>query len=314
MRSNSWTLHSKKRETVTRDPKERHEIDSRVRGKGLSSMLDSAAHTKSSYHYLQRRPSRSESIGLFVAEQSPDSSDYGSIQFRKGLDSIQQCNTPPDLYSSQPYHDGFVDYEPIATDDSPRSDTFNDDDSLFGDAMIGLADFHSMKTDNECEANRIQRTKEGLNCANEESLVNTQQWMDINLTPFKASMNGGFANFSSPGEHCQSHEASAERLSSQLNGSASGSKVEDTRMKTVSHVLDNGLQQSAVPKTKVALDYPSKSQQTSMVKYDALALVEVPDKSAGIVSSAQKPVADTFRDLEPWLFKEFGDIVELVDE
>jgi ATP-dependent DNA helicase HFM1/MER3 len=27
-----------------------------------------------------------------------------------------------------------------------------------------------------------------------------------------------------------------------------------------------------------------------------------------------KPVPEGFRDLQPWLFQEFGDIVELVDE
>jgi ATP-dependent DNA helicase HFM1/MER3 len=28
----------------------------------------------------------------------------------------------------------------------------------------------------------------------------------------------------------------------------------------------------------------------------------------------EKPVPEAFKDLEPWLYKEFGDIVELVDD
>ena len=51
-----------------------------------------------------------------------------------------------------------------------------------------------------------------------------------------------------------------------------------------------------------------------MVEDDALAFVEVFHKSADTASSKQMPAPDAFKEFEPWLFQEFGDIVELVDE
>jgi ATP-dependent DNA helicase HFM1/MER3 len=43
-------------------------------------------------------------------------------------------------------------------------------------------------------------------------------------------------------------------------------------------------------------------------------LARLEDEPSKDSSVKERPVPEAFKDLEPWLFQEFGDIVELVDE
>ncbi|CAN9135747.1 unnamed protein product [Alternaria sp. RS040] len=54
----------------------------------------------------------------------------------------------------------------------------------------------------------------------------------------------------------------------------------------------------------------TSSSQVEIV--DVLATLD--EKLAKVPSVDEKPVPEAFKDLEPWIFREFGDIVELVDE
>jgi ATP-dependent DNA helicase HFM1/MER3 len=54
---------------------------------------------------------------------------------------------------------------------------------------------------------------------------------------------------------------------------------------------------------------------TSGPQAEIAGIFDMPDEKLAKGSSAdEKPVPEAFKDLEPWIFQEFGDIVELVDE
>ncbi|USP81700.1 ATP-dependent DNA helicase MER3 [Curvularia clavata] len=255
---------------VEKDPKDRYKQQSATKGKDQICGFGSSAHSKSSHCYPQQRSARSSSVGLFVAERPLDSSDYGSIPFHEGLDSPQQCSSSLGLYNSQPHDEDFMDCEPITAGASPRSDTFGDDDSLLGDAMIGLADSYNLQANNESETNTMQGIKKGLGCGNKESLNEAREWMNKNATNFTYGV--------------------------------------------LAHALEDETEENVTLKTGAILSHSSQGERKSTVENSALSSAGVFDESIQRATSEQKSVPDAFKDLEPWLFQEFGNIIELVDE
>jgi ATP-dependent DNA helicase HFM1/MER3 len=61
-------------------------------------------------------------------------------------------------------------------------------------------------------------------------------------------------------------------------------------------------------------DMPAAVDQESFVSKKAPITSETPAQPTKVMEEEFKQVPESFKDLQPWLFQEFGDIVELVNE
>ena len=252
---------------VTDGPKEHTKLQNATKNQAPPSGFESLLHEKPLDYHYQRRSHISAPTDLFVSEQPLDSSDYGSVQFHEAHDSFQRCDSQLGCYS------GFLNHETITADASPRSDTFDDDDSLFGDAIIGLADSHSLQANNESETNIMQNIREGLECANKRSL-HESQWTNQKTELLR----------------------------------------NDRDVVLTSALDDNEMEGITDPKAGVILTASNQGQQGPMLAEGSLNLADVYENSVSTASSEQKLASVAFKDLDPWLYQEFGNIVELVDE
>ncbi|EUC36769.1 hypothetical protein COCCADRAFT_2243 [Bipolaris zeicola 26-R-13] len=293
------------------------EIQKSTKGSNLSSATQSISHMKPRHCYHQGDAGRVSSSEPLVTEPLLDSSDYGNIQFDDALDFLdppQQPSVLSDCNNQTEYHD-LVDCEAIALGISPESEMFYDDDSLLGDVLVGLADSHSLQGNNEGDFDSMKGVKGFLHCANKESSEEARHLKGDKIADAEGFTNNVLPRTAYTEGHYQSYESPAERQGSHPDRLISTTRIKRTFPDAaVNFIDDNKTGKQAPGKSGLTLAQLKKYQQSSTTKELPEHLEKAVDETACPVSPEEKIVPDAFKDLEPWLLEEFGDIVEVVDE
>jgi ATP-dependent DNA helicase HFM1/MER3 len=221
-----------------RDYRELHQLHRTVQKKDPPSALHSVMHTKPSYCYSQGGEHSLSFLEQARASQSEDLSDYGDIPL-EGLSTHFDMPEPVSIQPTPGERENSTEYPVAAPVASCASETFGDDDSLLGDAMMGLADSQILK-----------------------------------------EMNAG-----SP----PSNDFNPAKLLLQ----------------------DSDLEELKQPKIDSA---PLRRASSKTPAEDNTGAIDVLDILDDLPARNESPVINAFKGLEPWLFQEFGDIVELVGE
>ncbi|EUC49158.1 hypothetical protein COCMIDRAFT_33419 [Bipolaris oryzae ATCC 44560] len=312
--------HQGKRNKVDRDLNDleaQSEIQETMKGSNMSSASHPILHTKSAYCYHQGDLGRACSSKSLVTEPLSDPSDYGNIQLDDPLDFLgppQQHSVLSDCNTQTEYHD-LVDCETVALGISPESEAFCDDDSLLEDVLVGLADSHSLQDNNEGKFDSMKAVEGFLDCANKESWGEARHLKGDEIAGVKVITNNVLQRTAYTGVHRGSRGSPTEIQSSRPDRTISTIRVEGVFPDAVTNFIDDSKTERPAPqKDSLTVAQLKKYQQPSttqeLPEYLARAVYETPCS----VSTEKKIVPDAFKDLEPWLLEEFGDIVELVDE
>ncbi|KAF1936968.1 ATP-dependent DNA helicase MER3 [Clathrospora elynae] len=304
-----------------RDYRDLHQLHKNIQGKDLPSSLHSVLHRKPAYCYSQGGDHNLTFMDQPAAERSQASSDYGDVQFDElssHYDQPRQTQMQQDLIQSSgglDPEDYYIDYPATAPVASRGSDTFGDDDSLLGDAMIGLADLQTLQRASEGDYDIMQPLEESLDYENQAGYPDDDYPTSIDFSANDLDNYHAFEEVQTPVQEASSHIVPAWKSRPLFYNSTSSTQPEYrgfTPAKTMLAYPElGGFMQlrSAPPVTR-----PSVNKQATDVDDDVLDILDMfEDEPMNDGSAKEKPVPDAFKDLEPWLFKEFGDIVELVD-
>jgi ATP-dependent DNA helicase HFM1/MER3 len=305
-----------KEDHVTNDSREHHELQNKVKVNVVRSATGSVIDTKPSYCYSPDADSNSFMDPSVVATP-PVSSDYGNIQFDETLDYLdlpQQHDALSDLYDAELECGDFIGCEPTVLDASPRSEKFDDDDDpLLGDAMIGLADSHMLQDDNEDETDTMHTMKSAPRWTDKENFQEAQHRTDDEFADINSDMHAGLLRNTSSRTLRQSQIATVEGSCPIFEDCKSESKVEGVHLEAVKVALDNKSENPNSSKTNTKLTRTDKGEYESTIEGGTQTQWATSEKAASVASSG-KSAPGAFTGLEPWLFQEFGDIVELIDE
>ena len=289
----------------SKDFRQLHQLHKTVQEKDLPSSLHSVMHKKPAYCYSQGGEHSLSFMDQPTMERPKTSSDYGDLQFNE-LDSYLTCSQQPTTHGLIPGNDiedpdEFTDSAMAGEFTACASETFGEDDSLLGDAMIGLADSQNLQAAENLDDHVLYAFEDTLE--REDTTVNQDEGF-----PMQNDSNIDVGNNSLEG----SHTSATVRL---RNSAAHNRPLPyfDTRGDPS---VSKG---SALTELRQIKAVPSISQRKSgdQVIGQEDAILDILDmlnaQPAKDVATQEKPVPEAFQDLEPWLFREFGDIVELVD-
>jgi ATP-dependent DNA helicase HFM1/MER3 len=257
-----------------------------------------------------------------VVQRPQTPSDYGDMRF-------DDFSPEPNNYQCEPSHSDEIpacapqmDYSAKAPLTSDTSDTFGDDDSVLGDAMIGLADSQHLASTENFSYNGMQFSEEP---------TGIDYGMDLHDDDFPMENDSPFDNKAGCSNAEQIDAAALldrePRRSPSMGDKPSlqpaASMFDEPRPRepqqgkgrdassTVHHTMSSDSQDISLD-VFGTLNQPGKSQ--AAVKQAAPTTISVREQDLISEVVKQEMVPSAFKDLEPWLFKEFGDIVELEDE
>jgi ATP-dependent DNA helicase HFM1/MER3 len=281
-----------------------------IQGTGLPSSLHSVKDKKPAYCYSQGGEHSLDFMDRSNAQRHPTSSDYGDIQFDEpsayfngSHDQLAQHDSVNDMQEPGDY----MDYEPTGLAASHGSDAFDDNDSL-QEAMIGLADSQELQQMRESDSAVMQPLERALDNADNIRFEEDDNEIDAGMTDFEDHVPQPRQKLIHD-DRPHKVPIKASRLpffDSTCSAQPEPAIVLPAKVPTPPDTR----QQPPI----VALRSTGDHQLNIMgdLKEDVLDMFdEEPVKNPGV---EEKQVPEAFKDLEPWLFQEFGDIVELVDE
>ncbi|KAF2830323.1 hypothetical protein CC86DRAFT_284183 [Ophiobolus disseminans] len=300
-----------------RDYRDLHQLHKNVQKKDPPSTLLSVMHKKPEYCYSQGGDYNLSFLQQQDTRPSGNSSDYGEIPLDDELsthfEQSQPATTQQDLinFSKDMDESDLINYPATAPVASHGSDTFGDDDSLLGDAMIGLVDSQDLR-----EVNNTSNSMDTLEGAiNEEYEAGFQD--DDFPTDVGDAINddtGWQMREETPVTPLvPARKPSTQKTRMPFNDSTSSARPHFKHSKPTKPML-----QVSEPDV---LEHPKDAPRAShskpghkLAEVEDIDVLDLSDDFDDPPAKAVKPVPEAFKDLEPWLFAEFGDIVELVDE
>lgn len=299
-----------------REYRELHQLHKSVQKKDPPSILQSVMHSKPSYCYSQGGEHKLSFLQQPPTQQQEELSDYGD-------DSLSQLPFDFAAMESSFMQRGFVEsdsgrlandlttkstHPPVA---SYGSDTFGDDDSLLNDAMIGLADSQSLQGMNDANAETWQSADQGESMDLEMAFQD--EGFDVDLegsTLLDHNFNGKEQSVTrqAPARQVLHQKAQARTLFNNSTSSCGplAMESEPPESSLVEPVLKD---LHAVNASSVTMR-PMSNQKPKVVEVENLDYLNVVDIPP---AEEQKLIPDAFAGIEPWLFEEYGDVVELVD-
>ncbi|RAR07973.1 atp-dependent dna helicase mer3 [Stemphylium lycopersici] len=296
-----------------RDYRGLHQLHRAVQGKELPSKLHSVMHTKPAYCYSQGGVHNLAFMDPSITEPRPESSDYGDIHFDEPPDSLDASSHRKmelGLRGADPQHDDAMDYKSNALNVSRGSETYGDDDSILGDAMVGLADSQNLQVVNEDDVGTVQSQGNDQVYAEDDTYADRPHWVDDEFLGLPDDTHEVDWEKRYPRRDSQSTKIHAQRSQPPFYDSTSSQSEHQGAIPVNSAIESRGNEDAAISETHFSVQQPANSNQQSRVEGDVPDLLEMFDEPAS-VPSPKMPVPDAFKDLEPWLFQEFGDIVEL---
>ena len=301
--------------TGPRDYRELHQLHKTIQKTDPPSTLHSVMHKKPEYCYSQGGEHALSFMDQYRKER-PVSSDYGDVPanaFASHFEPSQKRHSVQDMIplSNGLDENDFHDYPARAPVASRGSDTFGDDDSLLGDAMIGLADSHSLQEMQGPYNDVMGPLEDALNDEYEAGFQDDDFPIDLDFT-----MNDDHNWDGTDGVRAMTpppvSKAVMQRSLTPFLDSTSSPKSQHNSFEPVKAMLENpDLHESTQPKVT-----DGKLRQMSSVKAVFTSDPEVLDLTDMFDDAPleEKPVPEAFKGLQPWLFQEFGDIVEIVEE
>ncbi|KAI4620216.1 hypothetical protein J4E80_004742 [Alternaria sp. BMP 0032] len=293
-----------------RDYRGLHQLHKTIQGKELPSSLHSVMYKKPAYCYSQGGEHSLDFMGGSAPERHPTSSDYGDFRFDEpSVDFGHPQHQPAqqDLIGDTQEPEDYMDYEPAAPAASHESDAFDDDDSVLREAFIGLADSQNLQEIRESDTNIMQPFENvidddymGYGEGDKQmdfSLINSQDHV-----PRKPE-------FSHP-DYPRKTQIKTSRSPFFDSEDSAEPKIANT-IPTKVFTSPDVQQRTATPREL----HTAGDQQDACVDDEVAGMLSMFGDEPAVVSLVEeKPVPEAFKDLEPWLFQEFGDIVELIDE
>jgi ATP-dependent DNA helicase HFM1/MER3 len=298
------------------DYRELHQLHKTIQKTDLPSTLHSVMHKKPEYCYSQGGEHALSFMDQYRNERPGTTSDYGDVSaddFASHFEPSQKHPSAQDIVplSNGLYEDALNDYPATAPVASRGSDTFGDDDSLLGDAMIGLADSQNLQKMDRSYDDVMGPLEDALNDEFEAGFQDDDFPTDIDFT---VGDNGSWdgkdgARAMTP---ASASKPAVQRPRAPFFDSSSSRKSQHNCFKPAKIILEDP-EITKLTQPKVA---DGTSRQLSSDKAVVISDFEVLDL-ANMFDDApleDKPVPKAFEGLEPWLFQEFGDIVEIVEE
>ncbi|KAH7082908.1 nucleotide-sugar transporter-domain-containing protein [Paraphoma chrysanthemicola] len=278
-------------------------------------------HKKPSYCYSQGGDYHLSFMPQSTARRSDTSSDYGDIP----LEELSSHLDP--LAGKHENHRGInEDYRVnrlnqhkfIAPVASRGSETFGDDDSLLGDAMVGLADSQHLRDMSKTSGAQFDPFDQNF---------------DIDYEAFAGEEFGAGMDMDDAGIIDDNGKQEQSRMVSPPPPEKTKARISDFPTTFKPNPLDPIHPNATQPNKQTSDRKPSYSPHTAVVPnedfptadVDLLDLIDAfdDDDSLGVLPTHEPKktdekkevdeVPEAYKDLEPWLFKEFGDIVELVE-
>lgn len=299
-----------------RDYRDLHNLHSNVQRKGPPSSLHSVMNKKPAYCYGGDGEYQLSFLNQPATAQPKTSSEYGDLQLDEF--STEPQNEPTDSDELASPH--FSCNVPVTSD---GSETFGDDDSMFGEAIVGLADSQDLHGANTMSTSNKQNHDAAAAVDVTEAFSGIDFPMDMDFAAHAQASPGlpkqvptkacaPFFEATSSPVQCKDfrpaklmlqdrgfRELQQDRVTSNLPVRDSKDELEED---DVSSDLPNLLDMS------LATD-----KKNARIRRDPLTS-KIPTQPIEVRKEESKQVPEGFKDLQPWLFQEFGDIVELVDE
>jgi ATP-dependent DNA helicase HFM1/MER3 len=282
-------------------------------------------HTKPTYCYSQGGEHNLSFLQKPGAEISDDWSDYGDLpldELSSHFDAPQSAtHRNPLIRNGNEGTNNLMDYPTAGPVVSRRSDTFGDDDSLLGDVMIGLADSETLQAvtaDND--DNTAHRVIEVPDIEYDAAFQDDDFPMDVDFA--EDDPNDWSVCENAPTTHAvpTHYIAPHHRRVPFYDSTSSLNQLTSDIGAAKPHSTGSRLQENMPPKPAMSGPNPNAPVEDDVdvmdlidILDDPVNVLDVPDILDG-AKVKKKHVPEAFKELEPWLFEEYGDIVELVDE
>ncbi|KAL6712203.1 ATP-dependent DNA helicase MER3 [Coniothyrium glycines] len=286
-----------------KDYRNLHQLHNATQGRELPSSLLSAMHTKPAYCYSQGGDHDLSFLGHLSVDEPTKSSDYGDICFDNVSSHLPNvlCENEQQEDPTRMFEESLHRNTPSTPDRfkiaSRASDSFGDADSLLGEVMIGLADSHQLQVPPE----QIHDTSQG-------------QQQGVSLPNFE--VNSDYDSPSFDLESCSfERNHPKNEVVTPIDAVFQGPKNEAVQscaaaMDNPTEITHKILDLRRMEQAKAAKDPDETCMKAAESSFAFLNKTE----SGQGDSVKQETMPEAFKDLEPWLFREFGSIVEIVDE
>lgn len=301
-----------------RDYRDLHQLHKTVQKKDPPSTLHSVMHTKPAYCYSQGGDHSLSFMQQAGANHAENASDYGDAHFDE-LSSYFDANHTSLTQHDMSELDAGIDSVDLT--DSPatapvvsrRSDTFGDDDSLLGDAMVGLADSQILQETSETNDGTTRLFEAEQNMGFESGFYDDDFPMEMFDNTADDNHRHARESVTATAEvPVETVDAPLHAKRAPFYDSTSSPRPRPNDVKPDTTLL-GGLQADEVKQPQFNMSTSRNTQNNNAIADD----VEVMDL-LGIFDDEpareEKAVPEGFKDLDPWLFEEFGDIVELVED
>ncbi|KAF1911341.1 nucleotide-sugar transporter-domain-containing protein [Ampelomyces quisqualis] len=275
-----------------------HQLHKTVQKQDPPASLHSVMHTKPACCYSQGGQHNLSFLQDKAADQHDNFSDYGDLAFDEISSHFNV--TPPmraqqesgGLHAVMP-EQNLACYPASAPVDSHGSEVFDDQDSLFSDVM------------RHTSADNATMDLSGLDHLSDMDIEADLQDDDFLLTAERATVHDNEQRTGQ--DQITGSPISPRESRAPFDDSTSSSSGRPNDFRPAKHLLKRWeLEELKQP----TANYPTLRHEP--IQTTANNGAKVPD----LLDSCDGPptVPDSYKGLQPWLFEEFGDIVELVDE
>lgn len=305
---------------VSQRPKEYRELQQLHRStqgqKDLPRKIHTVMSTKPAYCYSQG----GEHNLSFMIQGNQDiqaaSSDYGDVQFDEASSHVNHlmasCEERLPESVTQYFEDEVDDVDPVQPANH-GSETFGDDDSVLGAAMVGIADSQWLIKDELCGEGKSARVLEDfeLDFDANDAIGDYSEDINQSFPALQREATGrhenGDKDMTQTPRHAQKQKKPGPFV---LNTSSLGTQGYDSTL--VSHagntVTDDQLKR---PHIKVGLLAESVDEFDPEDEENMQQVLDMLDVEPAV---PERAMPDAFKDLDPWVFQEYGDVVELLDD
>jgi ATP-dependent DNA helicase HFM1/MER3 len=299
--------------TGPRDYRELHQLHKTIQMTDSPSALYSLVHTKPKYLYSEGGEHNLSFLQKSGTDLLDDWSDYGDLPLDE-LSSHFDAPQPPSHRDRLGRHENqdtnnLMDYPAAGPVVSRRSDTFGDDDSLLGDAMIGLADSETLQAVHDYEDSNAAHLAANVPEMDYDAAIQEDDFpMDVDFAEDDHN-DWSMCESALTTRPVPTRNIAPGDRRVPFYDSTSSLNLPTSDIVAAKAPLAGSLPQECIPPKAVSAVLGLNSNESAADDVDVLDLLEILEDRP----VKEKHFDETFKQLEPWLFKEYGDIVELVD-
>jgi ATP-dependent DNA helicase HFM1/MER3 len=300
-------------ENEPREYRELHQLYKTIQKRDPPSKLHSLMHTKPESFYSEggeHNPSFLQEPG---ADLLSDWSDYGDLpldELSSHFDAPQPPSHPDPLrrHENQDTYN-LMEYPTAGPVISRRSDTFDDEDSLLGDAMVGLADSEALQAVHDHKESNAAHLAANVPEMDYDAAFQEDDFpMDVDFAEGDHHDRSVYESALTTRPVPTRNIAPGHRRAP-FYDSTSSLNLPNSGIVAAKAPLADSLPQEYIPLKAVSAVPRLHSNESAADDVDVLDLLDILEDRP----VKEKHVHEAFKQLEPWMFEEYGDIVELVD-